>query len=420
MASSQDFGNQVVNNAMANDQVMGQPVEMPFWAATMENIPAATAVMGDQMRRGSNTIMRGGYKQKGVRGHSTRLNNRGMIRNGIANNNPLDVRNWTRFRDQNRFFPDRGSPKYSPYFLSDMGNKFANAAGNADSFVSKNLLSDKGRARFSRMAEHNPDQRMMSGGIFAQINTSARIGSMSDARFSKLAGKDKGLTSYFTKAGFGAKEIDSLLGPNMGRTAARQALLANPSGGVINQKMGGFMAAFLGDFNESSIGYTRNSGAGAARALRWGKELGVVGETATNLRGVTARSTLKAGFGKATAQGIGKKAGMKIGAKTAMMAGATLSSGPAAPVVGAVMTLWMAYDLAKMAGNTVGYAAKYTAQAMNDFRGDLNRGPMDARFQDTEAAATSRARGVQAIQSSRLNMRSVLGSEASMMAGAFG
>jgi hypothetical protein len=41
-------------------------------------------------------------------------------------------------------------------------------------------------------------------------------------------------------------------------------------------------------------------------------------------------------------------------------------------------------------------------------------------FKDNEVAATSRARGVMAIQNSRLNARSLLGSEASMMAAHFG
>jgi hypothetical protein len=41
-------------------------------------------------------------------------------------------------------------------------------------------------------------------------------------------------------------------------------------------------------------------------------------------------------------------------------------------------------------------------------------------YNDTEAAATSRARGVMAIQNSRLNARSMLGSEAGMMAAHFG
>jgi hypothetical protein len=53
-------------------------------------------------------------------------------------------------------------------------------------------------------------------------------------------------------------------------------------------------------------------------------------------------------------------------------------------------------------------------------KGTINKPLFGMGYKDTEVAATSRARGVMAIQNSQLNARSALGSEASMMAAHFG
>lgn len=53
-------------------------------------------------------------------------------------------------------------------------------------------------------------------------------------------------------------------------------------------------------------------------------------------------------------------------------------------------------------------------------QGTINKPLFGTGYVDNEVAASSRARGVMAIQNSRLNARSLLGSEASMMAAHFG
>jgi hypothetical protein len=53
-------------------------------------------------------------------------------------------------------------------------------------------------------------------------------------------------------------------------------------------------------------------------------------------------------------------------------------------------------------------------------QGSMNKPLFGAGFKDNEVAATSRSRGVMAIQNSRLNARSSLGSEGAMMAAHFG
>ena len=83
-------------------------------------------------------------------------------------------------------------------------------------------------------------------------------------------------------------------------------------------------------------------------------------------------------------------------------------------------TASLAYDLGKMAGEVVVSGINLARDAYKSVQGSINKPAFGMGYQDTEAAATSRARGVMAIQNSRLNARSVLGSEAGMMAAHFG
>jgi len=92
----------------------------------------------------------------------------------------------------------------------------------------------------------------------------------------------------------------------------------------------------------------------------------------------------------------------------------------AVPGLQALGTASLLYDLGKMAGEVVVSGINLAKDAYKSVQGTINKPAFGMGYQDTEAAATSRARGVMAIQNSRLNARSVLGSEAGMMAAHFG
>lgn len=62
----------------------------------------------------------------------------------------------------------------------------------------------------------------------------------------------------------------------------------------------------------------------------------------------------------------------------------------------------------------------FAKEAFISMQGTINKPLFGTGYVDNEVAASSRARGVMAIQNSRLNARSLLGSEASMMAAHFG
>jgi hypothetical protein len=80
----------------------------------------------------------------------------------------------------------------------------------------------------------------------------------------------------------------------------------------------------------------------------------------------------------------------------------------------------LAYDIGKGVGNMMMGGVNFAKDAMKSMQGTLNKPIFGAGFKDIEVAATSRARGVMAIQNSRLNARSMLGSEGGMMAAHFG
>jgi hypothetical protein len=86
----------------------------------------------------------------------------------------------------------------------------------------------------------------------------------------------------------------------------------------------------------------------------------------------------------------------------------------------AAMYATLAYDAGKLVGNMAMAGVNFSKDAIKSMQGTINKPIFGAGFKDNEVAATSRARGVMAIQNSRLNARSMLGSEAGMMAARFG
>lgn len=91
----------------------------------------------------------------------------------------------------------------------------------------------------------------------------------------------------------------------------------------------------------------------------------------------------------------------------------------AVPGLNMIFAADLAYQLAKLGGMAVKGAINFGKDAMKSMQGNINGG-MFGTYKDDEVRATSRARGVSAIQNSRINARSLLGSEGAMMAAHFG
>jgi len=125
---------------------------------------------------------------------------------------------------------------------------------------------------------------------------------------------------------------------------------------------------------------------------------------------------------------IGAKAALNRGAEPMMRlaglrtfgSGVVKGTGAFMPGLNVLATGQLIYDLAKGAGKIAVKGVNFAKDALKSMQGTINKPMFGSGFKDNEVAATSRSRGVMAIQNSRLNARSLLGSEASMLAAHFG
>jgi hypothetical protein len=90
------------------------------------------------------------------------------------------------------------------------------------------------------------------------------------------------------------------------------------------------------------------------------------------------------------------------------------------PGLNVVMYAWMAADLAKMGIELMKGMEEFGKDAVQSLKGSIDKPVMGMGYADNTVAATSRQRGVMAIQNSRLNARSILGNEAAPLAAHFG
>lgn len=126
-------------------------------------------------------------------------------------------------------------------------------------------------------------------------------------------------------------------------------------------------------------------------------------------------------------QGIIKTMGVRGAAQAAKAGGARVGLAVAGevalkalPGVNLIFAADMAFQLAKLAGLGVKAGINFAKDGIKSMEGTMNNGVFGNGYKDNEVAATSRARGVMAIQNSRLNARSLLGSEGAMMHAHFG
>lgn len=162
------------------------------------------------------------------------------------------------------------------------------------------------------------------------------------------------------------------------------------------------------------------------------------GEVTANVERASAKyaaETALSTASKAVAEKGIAEAGAAVGTGMAAKFAARFGAAAAVNVIPGIgqavslgLTAWMIYDLAKLGGTLIGAGIKGAvnlgSEAVRSIEGSINKAPMSGftgmGYRDTEAAATSRRRGVMAIQNSRLNARSVLGAEAPLMHSHFG
>jgi len=204
------------------------------------------------------------------------------------------------------------------------------------------------------------------------------------------------------------------------KVGVRGDLLISALPGRATQHIGGYVRAALG-FGDDVISEQGIRGVEKARAAMQQAldDLGIKANADDVLR-----SRMAGGQGISKALGGGREGAERMGQllRTPGARGVLATRGAVSLIPGlqALGTASLLYDLGKMAGEVVVSGINLAKDAYKSVQGTINKPAFGMGYQDTEAAATSRARGVMAIQNSRLNARSVLGSEAAMMAAHFG
>ena len=212
----------------------------------------------------------------------------------------------------------------------------------------------------------------------------------------------------------------AVTGKGVGEIGTRGNLLASSMAGKGTRYMAGYFRGaqgFAGATGLHGEAYTGAQKAIAHMTSALGTE-GIAGVAGSKLAGETAaKQVLKEGVfktlgTKGAMEAFGTKAGMKVlGARGAAMA---------IPGLNLLATASLVYDIGRMGGEAIKSGINLVRDAEKSLQGSLSKPMFGMGYRDTEAAATSRSRGVMAIQNSRLNARSALGSEASMMAAHFG
>jgi hypothetical protein len=176
----------------------------------------------------------------------------------------------------------------------------------------------------------------------------------------------------------------------------------------------GYFRGALGHMNAG--GLTDDALRGAQKAV--GHLGAALGEQGLKRSGVAVAE-------KALQQGVFKTLGVKrtlaaAGTKQGAMVLGARTAAMAIPGLNLIATASLVYDLGKMGGELVKSGVNLARDAVKSMKGSIDKPMFGMGYKDNEVAATSRSRGVMAIQNSRLNARSMLGSEGSMMAAHFG
>ena len=433
------------------DQMNPQANE-PLAMRMMGAAPGITASLGMSSRRGANTLMRGGYFDDASR-RATRRASYQVFQNGDLTPTPATRKSF--LFGSRRFADDaaaRGSGKMAFAKTSRVNNAFYRPR-NLSRFHS---LSVFGAAEGSSLYTYAQGHRLFSKtekfgmgalrnaagvgageaalgpGLFAAVSAGRRMdlrgpGNLDDfaTRIQRLATMNNPtmLQSKLTTIPMLASMNNvtpSVYSTAMSSLRAGGTEARGVAGNLLASSMGGAGTQYLGGYFRGAQGYAGAAGLsdsaqkGALRAVSHLDEaLAKIGLQGPGMSGRALQNGVFKTLGTSnTLRTLGTSAGAKVlGARAAALAIPGLQFVAAASFV---------YDLGKMGGEVIKSGINLARDANKSLQGSINKPMFGMGYKDTEAAATSRARGVMAIQNSRLNARSVLGSEAAMMASHFG
>ena len=460
---------------MPKPYTQDEMLETPLYARTLENLPGITAGIGFQAGRGARTIMAGGgFMDDASRfGVDKKAQRYGAFRSGAMSLDPNDLSSGQQFLSFGRR-GKRGArlageagrqPIYygarvntvtaRPRALRRMSSLSAFAEDQRTYTYAQGIRGPLSKARFGplgKLAEASGtarDEALLGPGLFSGITAGRKMDllerkalsgnaramsrlSQSDIGIQRMAGMNNARMTTMTMgspAGIpmlermtssGTALSEGMVAARSGEIGARGNLLASSMAGKGTRYMSGYFRGAQGFAGVA--GLEGEAFAGAQKAIAnmtsaLGTE-GIAGKAGEKLAGETAaKQILKEGAfktlgAKGTMEAFSTKAGMKVlGARGAAMA---------IPGLNLLATASLVYDIGKMGGEVIKSGINLARDAEKSLQGSLSKPMFGMGYRDTEAAATSRSRGVMAIQNSRLNARSALGSEASMMAAHFG
>lgn len=369
MASLADLPFNPTDNGMGAELAQGALYgdnQMAAGWRMLEHVPGVAQTAGWNAWRASNTIMNasGGGKT------------RGRIRNHL----PGNLTKMSSYEN----IADTG--KYTPFdFLARSGNW----AGRA--------VSGKTWTPGAATADDIP---LFSSGAYSRLSTASRLSMSSNATAMQGAREFVWKTNPSLAGKINATHAGALSNVDMGHYVAgsQRGIYSNAINGYVRGAMHGPVSSTVSgnlakEFTEG-VALKRGIFGGAARGA---EHIALGGGE---------KAFARAGFKMAASKG-GSMAAAKFG-----LGSAAKVAGYATPGVNIAMLAWTAVDLTKMGLEATKAIPGFTRDALNSFKGGIQKPVMGSRYVDNSVAATSRQRGVMAIQNSQLNMRSALGNEA--------
>jgi hypothetical protein len=429
--------------AASGMEAIGADVPLAF--RLMENMPGITSVALFNARRFANTMEKGGYRDildrdaKVSRGKARRARRTGAFM-------PDDFGNIVAQTGDERFLfgKARGATRAgkTPFLKQSLGinfprirniNRVANLnqlSGLAnkgaytpfqgmsflDSMLKKRQFMQDARAGLGV----SDDTAMLSGGVLGRLSTMGKSYSAEMARVRARGSRNplrRRAANKATKTISGIDRSLHVLGQPAATGTTMNQRIAMTAGGKLTQ---GFLddVASLLDGDLISKGATPKGAPSAASQARYRtmfeKAMGGPGAAVDDAVNALNSKTVREMAGKAYKAGE-KKIALKLGGRFAAAQYAKVAS-----PVNIVGTAALVYDLGKMAATGIVSAGNFAKEAVKSMQGSMRKPLFGMGYQDNEVAATSRSRGVMAIQNSRLNARSMLGAEAGMMAAHFG
>jgi hypothetical protein len=424
----------------------------PLAQRMMEHIPGITASIGFSSFRGSNTLIRGGFMDDPARFKKSR-SKFGIFQKGEMTPTRATEKSFIFGRKRNIagkdpfIKPSRlNNVTARPRALTRMHSLSVFTAGEAGSGIYTfaqghrilNQLERSGKLKMGGLRSAlgvEAGTPLFGAGMLSAVAAGSKLdkmtrkGRLSGAALDQLGLNVKRLATTNNPALMGTSFIDDALstiriGSAAGATTAQQAAARGVGGNLIASTIGGAGTQYFAGYFRGAKGMFRQAGlTGASKkgALKAVLDL----QSAVNKTGVLgsrigfkAAGDIAAGsvYKKFGISGLAKLGATKAGAKFLGARAAAL----AIPGLQFVAAASFIYDLGKMGGEIVKSGINLARDANRSLQGSMGKPLFGMGYRDSEMAATSRSRGVMAIQNSRLNARSVLGSEASMMAAHFG